>query len=1191
MIGMAYPLVQAAENNGGSMLHFVIGPAGSGKSYQLLGKAVAEAEGNRNRNVFFVVPEQFTLHVQREVIERSPRHGMLNMDVLSFPRLAHRVFEELGVTPPMTLEDSGKTMIVKKVVLDKANELGVFAGKVHKQGFIEQMKSVIAEFYQYSISPDELEEMMALKGVRTQLRSKLKDIDIIYRGFRDFIRDRFIMNEELLELFAEKIKRSYDLKDSVVIFDGFTGFTVMQLRCMEQLLHTASEVYVSITADPESIYGTEKTGRTDANGQNGIFDLSRMTVKRLERIAIEAGQEVSYEEPGLIETGASAEQTAQTEISQPADRTVKAGSQTVPYRFKDSPALAALERGLFRRPLKTSDDCKGITLVSCESPAAEVRYVISSIRKLVMDEDFRYSDIAVITGGLDTYEEIAAREFASAGIDFFMDSKKSIIGSEPVELLRSVILAALRGFDTAGVFRFVKSALSGFDREPAAQMENYCIARGAKGESFWKKEWNNRYTTRYDLDLEMLNRERQKVYTNLIEPALQLSGEHTVRERTLVLRDVLEKLEIERKLVLQEEEGRISLDAEKRLAALEAGQLYQKIGEVLERIDKLLGDDVMSLKEFSEILDTGFTEAKLAVIPQENDHVLIGDMERTRLGTVKALFFIGANDGMVPKPAGEQGLLSYADRVFFEEHEVELSPVGLRSSYLQEFYLYLNMTKPSEKLYMSYHRMTADKKPGHRSFIFAELLKIFPELSIRDIYREDREMVVGSDCGRRAAAALLRDGNISALNSMQLTILSAIASENAKEYAMMLKAAFEFRKNPSITGESAKELYGTILTGSVSRLEKYASCAYSHFLKYGLKLEERQEFKVGAIELGNIYHKAVEEYGKRLKKRDIRWHDTDEVIRGEVLGEAIDEALKEYADVIGSSSRNAYVKTRTERVLKRTIEILDHQVRGGRFEPEYFEQGFEAAGEFMKLVGKIDRVDVAYDKANRPYIRVVDYKSGKKKFDLAKLYNGLQIQLAVYMNEAAALFDLAQRPEIAGMYYYNIDDPIIEGIKNPSEAEGRMVSDLKLKGPTGDDKISLGLSDEALIDENGNANPGYSSNIIAAKYKANGMELDTRSSNVLSRDRLAEAGEYASAVMERGSRRIYEGDISINPYRDKYTSACSFCPYGRVCGFEYRMGYRYRNITNPGTDELWEQIESGIVSWRSKKDEMESGTA
>ncbi|MCR5686231.1 MAG: PD-(D/E)XK nuclease family protein [Lachnospiraceae bacterium] len=1128
------------------MLHFVIGPAGSGKSYQLLGKAIADAEENRKRNVFFVVPEQFTLHVQREVIERSPRHGMMNMDVLSFPRLAHRVFEELGITPPMTLEDSGKTMIVKKVVLDKASELGVFAGKIHKQGFIEQMKSVIAEFYQYSISPDELEEMMAMKGLRTQLKSKLKDIDIIYRGFRDFIRDRFIMKEELLELFAEKILRSEDLKGSSVIFDGFTGFTVMQLRCMEQLLHTASEVYVSITAEPESIYGLEKAGKKDAKGQNGIFDLSRMTVKRLEKIAIEAGQEVYYEE---------------------------SGSQTASYRFKDSPALAALEQGIFRRPLKTSDDCKGITLVSCESPAAEVRFVIGSIRRLAMEEGYRYSDIAVITGGLETYEEIAVREFSSAGIDFFIDSKKSIIGTEPVELLRSVILTALRGFDATGIFRFVKSSLSGFDRETAAQMENYCLARGTRGEGFWKKEWKNKYTTRYALDLEMLNLERQKVYTTLIEPALQLTGEHTAGERISVLRDVLEKLDIENKLKSQEETGRVSSDAGERLDALEAGQLYQKIGEVFERIDKLLGDDMMSLKEFSEILDTGFTEAKLAVIPQENDHVLIGDMERTRLGAVKVLFFIGANDGMVPKPAGEQGLLSYADRVFFEDHEIELSPVGLRSSYLQEFYLYLNMTKPSEKLYMSYHRMTADKKPGHRSLIFAELQKIFPKLSVRDIYRDDREMLLGSDCGRRAAAALLRDKEMSDLDSVQLTILSTIASGSAEEYAMMLKAAFEYRKNASITKKSAKDLYGSVLTGSVSRLENFAACAYSHFLKYGLKLEERPEFKVGAVELGNIYHKAVEEYGRRLKKRGIRWHDTTEAVRDEVLQEAIDAALNEYADVIGSSSRNAYIKIRTGRVLKRTVEILDHQVRGGSFEPEYFEQGFEAAGEFMKLVGKIDRVDVAYDKNNRPYIRIVDYKSGKKKFDPALLYNGLQIQLAVYMNEAAALFEPSQSPEAAGMYYYNIDDPMIDEIENPSEAESKRISDLKLEGPTGNDKICLGLSDAGLVDAGGNANPGYSSDIISAKYKKDGMEL-TKNSNVLSSERLKAAGEYASLLMERGSQRICEGDISINPYSEKILNACSYCPYGNVCGFEYRMGYRFRNIKKQAKDELWEKIEN-----------------
>ena len=1150
------------------MLHLVLGSSGTGKSHMLFSKVIEEAQKDRKRNYLIVVPEQFTLHAQKEIIAASPVHGFMNIDILSFPRLAHRVFEELGFKPPVILEDTGKTMIVKKVALDNADKLGIFAGKVHRQGFIEQMKSVIAEFYQYSIGPEELERMTESAGNRSQLRSKLKDIDIIYRGFREFIRDRFIMNEELLEIFAEKIGESGLLKGCDIIFDGFTGFTVMQLKCMESLLSAASDVYVSITADPEAA--------GDAGSKDSLFDLSRITVEKLMQTAERAGQKTRIVTVGKIPVNTLSGPESLPEI---------------PYRFKNNPALAALECNLFRHPVKECSDSTGISLVSCESPAEEIKYVIGCIRRLTAHEKYRYGDIAVITGDLEAYESIAVREFARAGMPLFADSKKSIIGTAPVELLRAVISAALRGFDSASVLRFAKSSLSGFTAEETALLENYCIAKAGRGENWWRKEWTNGYRTKYSVDLERLNDLRKRICMLLVEPALQLAADKDVSERVGILKNLMRELDIEQKLEETEQLGKISADAAERLGALEAGQLYEKITEVFERIEKLLAKDHVSLQEFSEILDTGFSEAKLAMIPQGNDYVLIGDMERTRLGVIKALFFIGVNDGMVPKSQSEQGLLSIADRMIFEENDIELSPVGLRSSYLKEFYLYLNMTKPSEKLFLSYHRMTADKKPGHRSFIFSEMMKIYPGLKIRDIYRTDPEMLIGSDRGRHTAARVLRESGIDELSAAEKTICGMIAGTDPEEYGMLLKAAFDYKKHASLRRESAEGLYGKVLKGSVTMLEKYAACAYSNFLRYGLQLEERQEFKVGAVELGNIYHKAVELYGIELKKRKIKWHDTTEEIRNEIIDAALDAALKEYEEIVGSSNRNRYIRTRAGRVLRRTVQILDHQVRGGSFEPEYFEQGFKTAGDFMELVGKIDRIDIC-ESGGKKYLRVVDYKSGKKKFDLVKLYNGLQIQLAVYMNEAGAIAGAGpeengadretmreaadsrtgKTAETAGIYYYNIDDPILEGTTGSTDTEERIVSELKLKGPTSDDKVSLRLSDSGLIDAQGEPVNGYDSDIISVKYKARGGEFDSKS-NVLPESRLKAAGEYAVGLMRRNSQKILDGSAQIDPYQDGNTNACTFCPYNSVCGFDRSLGYRYRSLKKAEDEELWKIIE------------------
>ena len=1117
------------------MLHIITGGSGSGKTRNIFDKVLKEAPVDLRRNYLVIVPEQFTLETQKDFIYRSASHGIMNIDILSFPRLAHRVFAELGVSEPVILEDSGKTMIVKKVALDAADELTVFAGKVHRQGFIEQMKSVISEFYQYSIGPEELEKMMEAACERTQLEEKLKDISLIYGRFAEFIKDRFIMNEELLDLLVDRIPDSRLLKDSVIVFDGFTGFTVMQYRVISRLLKTAGEMYVTITLREED--------------REPLFDLSRTTVEKLLKTADREGCE------------------AMVETSERSDGCISP-------RFTDSPAIGALERNLFRRPVRSCGDSSGISLVSCESPGAEIGFVISGIRRLVMKEGCKYGDIAVIAGDLSVYENIAAREFERAGIPCFIDSKKSIMGTAPVELVRSMLMCVRNGFETGGVLRFLKTGLTGIAPGRIAKLENYCLARGLRGASSWQKEWSGSYRTRYGTDLEELNALRETVCRILIEPLLKIAEEITVQERVLILKGVLENLNVEEQLSDLAERERDDEDPSKRLEALENRQLYASVTAVFDRITLLLGSDVMPLQEFSEILDTGFREAKLAMIPQGGDSVIIGDMERTRLRAVKALFLIGINEGTVPKPASDAGLLSVADRLLFEEKSIELSPVGIRNACLGEFYLYLNLTKPSRRLFISYHRMTPEKRPGHRSVIFSELMKIFPGLVIDDVYGSDRRLLAGSDSGRSAAAGLLRDRDFNKLSSAEMTLCALVAERFGDDFSAMLRAAFEHRKPCSITQESAKKLYGEVLKGSVTMLEKYAACAYSHFLTYGLKLEERSEFKVGALELGNIYHKAVELYGRILAERKIKWHDVTDEIRHEVCGTALETALEEYGEIIGSSRRNEYIRQRTLRVLDRTTQILDYQVKGGSFEPDRFEQDFRTAAEYMEINGKIDRIDVSA-KGGRLILRVIDYKSGNVSFDLVRLYNGLQIQLALYLGEACDMYGEDGRSDVggAGMYYYKIDDPIIEG---KDDVSGKIRKALKLNGPTGDEAELIRASDERLVDDGSSPVPGADSDIVSVKYKKDGTFA--KGSMVVPAGKLKSLASYSGKIMENSAKKILNGEIALDPVDEgKGKTACLYCPYMTVCGFDTCFGDSYRKLKNADTQEIWNNIENGVI--------------
>lgn len=1119
-----------------------LGPAGSGKSTALYEMTTREAAKDFARNFLFVVPEQFTLQTQRDMLEASPSGGIMNIDVLSFPRMAHRVFSELGIEPPVTLEDTGKTMIVKKVALDRADELTVYAGKVHRQGFIAEMKSVIAEFYQYGIGRDELSKMKLLAKDRPGLDGKLNDISVIYDGFRDFINGRFIMNEELLELFIRKAPQSDVLKGACIILDCFTGFTVMQLRCIECLLEMGCDVHIALTIAPE--YAERMPDSED------LFYLSENTIRKLEIMAARLGTEVKrivYDSP-------------------------------VTCRFAKNAALAALERGIFRQKNGERVQSSGIFPISCESPAMEIKYAISEIRRLIADENYNYSDIGIVVGDLETYRRTADREFTRAGIPFFMDSKKNIIGTAPVEMLKSVLEIAQNDFTYESVFRFLKTGLTGIESGKIAELENFCLARAVRGRSMWKKEWTGGYRTRYAIDLGSINETRRNVYELLDVPAKELARKDiTVSERVGILQGIMEKCGVRAYLENEAETFKQSSEYELRLRALESGQLFEIIGKVFERITLLLGDDCVDIQEFAEILNTGFSEAKLALIPQGSDSVVIGDPERTRLNKIKALFILGANDGMLPAYASDAGLLSDADRTIFAENDIELSPTGRESAYLSEFYMYLNLTKPSERLYVSYHRMTADKKTGRPSYLIAKLGGLYTDFKVRNIYGNSPEILIGSDGGRRAAADALRGKNPDKIGREARELLYVMRHTEPEEYIRLLEAAFYRRIPEKITRENAAKLYGNMLTGSVTMLEKYASCAFAHFLGYGLKLEERPEYKIGAIEIGNIYHKALECYCSRLKEENVSWHETDAGQRAKYREMAAREAFAEYEDILRDSRRNEYIITRVERILDRTIEILDAQVKAGEFEPKYFEKGFRHANEFMKLDGKIDRMDIA-EVGGRKILRVVDYKSGHKSFDLVQLYYGLQIQLAVYMNEGIKeMRGSGTAPGFAGMYYYNIDDPLVQvDSDNAEEIEAELKKQLRMNGPSLDGASNMRLHDTELADAEGNYKPSYTSDVINAGVKKDGTL--TAQTKVLTEESFKVIGEYVDKSMADNAAKILDGRIPVNPYEMGIYNACTYCPYGGVCGFEKNLSDRFRTIGKESEDDIWQKLNGAVNS-------------
>ena len=1161
-------------------LRFVIGGSGSGKTRYLYEELIQESIKEPEGRFFAIVPEQFTMQTQKEIVSLHPFHGVMNIDIVSFERLAWRIFEELAVERLAVLDDMGKAMVLRKVAAGVKNDLKLFGGHLDQIGFIGELKSMLSEFFQYGITGERLAEL-AQEETSPLLRRKLEDMHALYGAFKEYTRERMIAKEELLEILARKLPRSELIKNSVVTLDGYTGFTPVQYKVLELLLTYCRRVSVTVTMDPGDHPYREASIQE-------LFHMSRHTVCRL--IDLAAGVGCGREEDVFL------------------DR--------VPYwRFRESPQLQFIERELFRyraaqyKPESGGEKAAGtppqgepeepgdgrrqeaerssLFLWQAAAPGREVELVCGEICRLVREDGLRYRDIAVLTGDLPSYSREIVRQFSENGIPFFIDYKKNIMGNPMVELIRAALDAVRKNFSYESMFRYLKTGLAAPVDERLHVLENYVLALGIRGFAKWNAPWEKTYRGAKHINLLELNELREAILAPLAGLREVFSNKSAdVRTKTGGLVHFLEELGVEEKLRDMEAQfhasGEVSLEKE-------FGQVYGLVMELFDRITALLGGERISRAEYCDILDAGFAEIKVGLIPAVVDQIPVGDITRSRLSHVKALFFVGVNDGVVPCVSGRGGILSEAERNRLKERRVELAPTAREEGFLQRFYLYLALTKPSKALYISFSLASADGKSLRPSSLVGQLLKLFPGKRIET--PDIKELAVWSlPLGLRSVTEGMKQYEEKREDKAFLELFSFFRS--SKDYGEELRrlgeAVFYSYTDRGIGRTAAKELYSQILRGSVTRMELYASCAYAHFLAYGLELTERPSYELAPADIGNLFHQSIDAYFKRMREEGRSFRTISDEDRTRLVGECVADVAAEYGNTImKSSARNRYLERKVRRIMDRTIWALTEQLKKGDFEPEGFEVTFTPVDnlramkipisreEAIHLRGRIDRIDLCED-GDLLYLKIIDYKTGKTKFDLTELYHGLQLQLVVYMDAAVEKVQ-RERPEKrvipAGIFYYHIDDPMLErGETQLDEDESPdpagILKKLRMNGLVNADPEALGHLDHRL-DFGGTGS--VDSSVVPVSLKDDAIVM--RRSAVAGEERFAALGAFVNQKMKRMGREILDGRVSVSPYKNGPRTACDFCPYHSVCGFDLKTeGYGFRRLDHPGAEEIWERI-------------------
>ncbi len=1160
-------------------LQFIFGAAGAGKTEYLLRQFLNEAPKDFWKKWFLIVPEQDTLAMQRKILAHPENRGggILNIDVLSFDRLAYRVFEELRL-PDMTLiDDTGKIMILRSVTEKLAGRLQLYGRELDKPGFLERLKSQISEFYQYHMTP-ELLDLAAAHAESAYTRSKLSDIALIYEHFQCYMEEHgYHTQEEVLDRLYEQLPASKLLQNAVVAFDGFTGFTPIQLRILEELLPVSSEIWVTVdvSADArDSIY--EKKGPED------LFYLSGQTVNALTKLAAQLKVPVA---PAVDVNRFDARTGEAREPGSPAPR------------FLHAPALSVIERQLYRVSETAAPEPSDASLVLREAAdlRQEVEAIAAGIEESVRGRGYRYQDIGIVLTNTEKYRDIIYKVFSEADIPYFFDDPASLLDSPYAELMRAALEAVDRNFSFDAVLRFLRAMPAGSaERQQHVDLlDNYLRATGIRGVSGFEKTW-----TDMDGNINIMEAIRQE----LILPLLHLRENSSERGADAAVRvAALETLlkEIGAREAMEQLNASLRAEGdENRAEALD--ESVKEIDRLLQQLKELLGDTRMSRSGFRDVLDAGLRQASVRVIPATLDQVVIGDLTRSRFSNPRLFFVAGLTADEVPKAEADTKLLTDRDRRLFASLSIELAPDRTENALIQRFYIYRALLNPSEHLVLSYALKGRDGKGSRPSALIRDILCMFTDLKVQKLRFRPQTAYTMKEAARCIAAALQEEAlwklllpeHGDAEEDADNEGAKAAADRPKKEAAasvkrtlgylailhrdrtahvrvqQLLNAALTCYEDNALSRQVAAELYGQPLLGSITRFENYSRCAYQHFLQYGLRLQERESFELQAYDIGNLYHTALERGFRELMEKQRKLEDLNEQELVELASGSVQQAAADYHQgLLLGTARNQYLVRKASDITRTTLWALAEQLRRGDFRVDRLEQSFEYVREGIRLQGRIDRVDIAEDEEH-VYVKVIDYKSGKTSFDLTRIYNGTQLQLMTYLNVALRTYETRfpdKEAVPAAMLYYRLDDPVLEYKENES-AEDR--AHARLRELRADGLINTELSVVQKLDREIEC----IADILPVTIKA-GM-VDPTKKNVASTKRFRDLGRFVEEKLIRYAEEIRDGRIDMHPIvMSSDTTACSWCPYHSICRFDPRIdGYTYRTESAPPVSEIWDEI-------------------
>ena len=1124
------------------MALFILGTAKSGKTTVCYEQLREELKKEAYHNLIMLVPEQFNLQTQVE-LAKLLKPGLLRVEVMSFRNLAKRVLKEVGGIKEPVIDDLERVMILKKLLEQHKSELVYYKTTYGSEGFIEGINRLITLFEQNEMDTSFLQALEQDEKSSTVFKSKMQDIKAINEWFHTYIAERFVTVEKTMERLAAAVHKSNYLKDATVWIDGFYGFTAVQMKIIEEMMNKVNQVIITLPIDRaytlnEYIYPN-----------NPFYD----SIKNYQSLIARCEQShIPYE-----------------------TMVVKASEE-------EENALAYLDENYLKpyvRPFNKEQS--QIQVMSFPSKEEEVTHLACEIIKLIRDQKYRYHDIAVLVGDMGQYKSSIISTFKEYDIPVFIDDKKSIHTNSLVAIIDAALEVITSGWTYKSIMSFLRFNHLNLTFDEIDTLENYLLEYGIQGKKKWDTAWEKESKS---ITLEKLQEIKEKVQEPLqyLEQHLKKSqdakGKILIREASIAVYNFLENIHAyettQKNIAYYKKEGELSLE-------LENTQIWGQVVDTLERLVELLGEESVSIKVFKNILKTSFSYLEIGIIPPSKDQIMIGNIERSRLPQVKALFILGVNEGVIPKMDESMPLFSDMDKLTLmqlcenvDEKRSRLYDLLVNNPlYMGQFLVYYAFTRAREKLYVSTIQADENGKALRPSSVFYKLRKMFGEVAF-DYTQLDRLQAPKPALGYVGGQLRKYLDGQGETGAWQDAMSWFMTSDEWKDRMKHLTSYMTYTNQQDyLSAEHAKSLYPEGLVTNISQLELYRNCPCCYFIRYGLKASERKVLQWNAADIGTLFHHTLERYPKELAKHKVTWTTATD----KQQDECIEEALRYSAAKLGHTAKQdghfAYTLKKARKMTKRAIGALTQQLQAGEFEPEAYEVSFGTEQmppleivlddqHTIFLKGQIDRVDVYTKDQEGKYIKILDYKSGNKNFSLLELYHGLQLQLLLYLD---AYLRLNKQHKVAGMFYFHIDTRTVkyETGMELSELLTKQIKQYKLSG--------LAVDNLDILDK---MESGIKGEIVPAKVKKDGTL--TSGASVASEAQFRLLIEYMHDLIRGLGKDMLAGKISAKPCKLKEKDACSFCKYHTICQFDTACkDNAYEQLSTLDNKEIWEELAKG----------------